>query len=125
MFLKSLTMLLVIAVVSPTPFVSGSFYICGVSGHVYEGCPCSERDEAPTLARGSCCEVHAVPDDAAFLRGEKLPGATQNVAGLLCLPTPPHWHVSNLRHGSSLQEDRAPPPLQGRSIRILHCSFLA
>ena len=117
-------LLLAVIVFVPTPFVSGLYHICSVSGHVHEDCSCSGSPDHAELSRQSCCDVHSTLELPAFMRGEQ-DTVTQSAATAvryasdIVFPKVEQWTQLTV-----FSIERAPPP-SGRDIRILHSSFLA
>ena len=116
--------LLAIVLLAPSPFVSGVYYVCGISGHVLESCASSPISDHTEVKRQSCCDSFSTPDLTASVRGDVSPMEKPlsgeiflSRAGLFTRSTSPDA-IQNRR------PQRAPPP-SAKNLRILLCSFLA
>lgn len=121
------TLLLVVSLGVPAPFVSGMFHICEFSGHVHEDCSCGEVRENPEWVREPCCSVHVIAGAVGVPHSTLLDDAQR--------PTPTDMVRTHRSQDwkRSLQQNtnriRPPPPdpapLHGSAMRVRICSWQA
>ena len=121
------SIVLVLALGVPAPFVSGMFHICEFSGHVHENCACGEAETDPQWVKEPCCSIHVTLDAVAIsgstsLELDQVPVEVERQTRQWKLDKP----QTLLGDGSRIRPPpTSGPPPWGSTLRTRICSWQA